>query len=282
MQRYKQFEPLIITSLETEKWPHPLHNHNYFELVYIEEGAGIHIVNRQEYSYREGDLFLLGPDDVHEFNIRRKTKFIHLKFTSLYFRDHSGDKMMSEWNKNMDYLLHFIDNRSGSLLQDKNDREIIEYLFHAAMIAKKKKKALYESLIFQLITFVLSLIKEQNNTRVVTENRDVQSVIEKLLLYIEENIHEPQKLTLDALSGIFHYSPNYIGILFKEKMGVTLSEYINMQKLRLIERRLKYGKHSVKQVSIDFGFVDESHFNKFFKKHKGITPTAFKESCAHC
>lgn len=282
MQRYKQFEPLIITSLEADAWPHPLHNHNYFEIVYIEKGSGIHIVNGQEIPYQKGYLFLLSPDDIHEFRFQEKSRFIHLKFTSLYFRDYPGDKMMSVWNKNIDYLLHFMENRSGNLLSDKADQELIEHLFQAAIIAKRKKNALYESLIFQLISFVLSLIKEQNKTKNSLRDKDVQSVIEELILYIEENIHEPKLLTLNALSDIFHYSPNYIGILFKEKMGLTLTDYINQHRMRLVERRLKYGKNSVKQVVIDFGFVDESHFNKFFKKHKGITPSAFREKCAEC
>lgn len=282
MQRYKQYEPLVISSLVAEKWPHPLHNHNYFELTYIAEGDGIHKINGKKIPYRRGYLFLLGPEDEHEFCIRKKTTFIYLKFTSLYFRDHPFAQDTTEWNRNIDHLLFFVEKRSCNLLQDCEDQVIIRHLFQAALIAKEKKQILYETLIFQLISFALSLIKEQNSADFIPMNSNDHSVIEALLMFIGDNIHEPKKLTLNALSENFHYSPNYIGTLFKKKMGVTLSDYINLQKLRLIERRLKYGKSSVKEIAFDFGFVDESHFNKFFKKQKGLTPSAYKEACMDC
>lgn len=279
-QRYKQFDPLTIASYETETWPQARHNHNCFELVYISRGSGIHLVNNKKIPYRKGYLFLLGPDDVHTFRMYKKTEFICISFTSLYFGDYSDDRSISDWNKNTDLLLHFIDNRNGNLLTEKKDRYIVGNLIHAAFHANEKKQTLYESLIFQIVSFVLTLIKQQNMPEINSTENDDRSMIDRLILFIEEHIHDPQKLTLVALGRTFNYSPHYIGVFFRDRMGMTLSEYINMHKLRLIERRLKYGHHSVKQVTSDFGFTDESHFNKFFKKHTGMNPTAFKKDAA--
>lgn len=280
MQRHTPFEGLTIASFETETWPHPPHNHNCFELVYISKGSGILIVNNKKIPYRKGYLFLLKPEDVHLFRFRKKTEYIGITFTSLYIDDYPDEVPMSDWNRNTDLLLHFIDNRPGNLLDDKYDRYLIGNLFHAALLAGRKKQPLYESLVFRIVTFALSLIREQNVPAIPAFEKDEYTIIERIILFIEKHIHDPGKLTLNALADTFHYSPHYIGVYFRDNMGMTLSEYINRHKLRLIERRLKYGQHSVKQVTDDFGFTDESHFNKFFKKHTGMNPTAFKKECA--
>lgn len=282
MQRYTQFDPLIITSIETDQWAHPLHNHNHFELIYISEGKGTHFLNNKQIPYTKGSLFLLGPEDAHKFQIEQKTTFIYLKFTSAYFNTHPDGGPDWEWRDKFHLLFRHADKNPGNLLYGEEDKNLMDHLFQAALLARKKKESLYEFLIYQLISFVLTLVKKHYAPVSFSENAVNRPVLEGMILYIDEHIQEPKKLTLSTLADTFHYSPNYIGILFREKTGITLTKYINKQRLKLIERQLKYEKNSLKQVVYDFGFTDESHLNKFFKRQKGINPSEFKKMYAHC
>jgi AraC-like DNA-binding protein len=47
--------------------------------------------------------------------------------------------------------------------------------------------------------------------------------------------------------------------------------------MSLIEARLQYSQHSLTEIADEFGFTDESHFCKQFRKYTGNTPTAFRK-----
>jgi len=58
MKRYRQFQPVIISSFEVKKWPHPVHNHNHYELIYIKKGSGNHYLNKEIITYTQGNAFI--------------------------------------------------------------------------------------------------------------------------------------------------------------------------------------------------------------------------------
>jgi AraC family transcriptional regulator, transcriptional activator of pobA len=52
---------------------------------------------------------------------------------------------------------------------------------------------------------------------------------------------------------------------------------INARVLHEAQRGIVYSTLSIKQVAADLGFDDEAYFGRFFKKHLGLTPTAFRD-----
>ncbi len=64
-----------------------MHRHNYFELIYVLDGRGIHVINENQFAYGKSDLFLLTPGDVHTFMAHDQSQFCIIDFTSAFF-DH--------------------------------------------------------------------------------------------------------------------------------------------------------------------------------------------------
>ena len=50
------------------------------------------------------------------------------------------------------------------------------------------------------------------------------------------------------------------------------------QKIKHIQNLLSNTEKSLKQISIDSGFINEYNFNSFFKKHAGQTPGDYRRS----
>lgn len=76
----------------------------------------------------------------------------------------------------------------------------------------------------------------------------------------------------------FGLSETYLGSYFKRQCGETLQGYISAYRLRLIEHRLKFSDSRIHEIVDEFGFSDESHINKFFRKHRGQSLVAFRNS----
>jgi AraC-like DNA-binding protein len=99
-----------------------------------------------------------------------------------------------------------------------------------------------------------------------------------LINYIQLNISSPEKLRSTAIAKTFGLSHTYLGSYFKNQCGETILHYIANYRIRLIEHRLKFSDMRVNEIATEFGFTDESHLNKFFKKHRRLNLTGYRRS----
>lgn len=122
-----------------------------------------------------------------------------------------------------------------------------------------------------LMILARSLFKHAPSKPVVSDS------VEAILLYIKQHIHHPKALSIDQIADVFHYAPAYISLFFKKHTGESLKQYITKHKVKLIEARLLYSSLTLAQIADEFGYTDESHFCKQFKKYTGHTPTVFRQ-----
>lgn len=93
--------------------------------------------------------------------------------------------------------------------------------------------------------------------------------------YIQQNYQ--QNLTLKELSDFIHFSPSYLSHLFHEEHGMTITVYINQQRINYAVSLLTSSTLSVKAICSDCGFTNISHFNRVFKKHMGQSPAELRK-----
>ena len=90
-----------------------------------------------------------------------------------------------------------------------------------------------------------------------------------LIRYIEEHINED--LRLDTLSELFFVSKYHISHLFKDKMGISLHQYILKKRLAMSKDALINGRKP-SEVFREYGFSDYSVFYRAFVKEFGLSP----------
>lgn len=276
MKRYTQFKELVIDDFETDVWEHPVHKHNHFEIIYIAKGSGKHHLNQQTIPYQSGDLYLLGPEDEHEFVVDRTTRFIYVKFTNFYL-DSTDVNSPTQWNMDVDLLLKSPQRRNGNILTREEDKALVLEVLNLMVAEYQKEELLGRKIIFQFFKALVLILKRNQVRETVKSSRKPSSdMIEELLEYIELNIYNPKMLTQKQIAQHFPFAANYVGVYFKNKFGTTLKKYIQDYRFNLLEQRLKNGQTSTKQLAIDFGFTDESHLHKFVKSISGKTLTDLK------
>jgi AraC-like DNA-binding protein len=95
------------------------------------------------------------------------------------------------------------------------------------------------------------------------------------LTYIENNLTTVTPSTVAAYSG---YNFPYFSKLFKKKVGVNLSEYINSKKLERATKLLNDTTKSIEEIGYDVGFNHKSYFHRIFKRYYGVTPEEYRKS----
>jgi AraC-like DNA-binding protein len=278
MKRYIQHGFLKISHFTAREWQHPVHNHNHFEIIFVHRGKGLHCLSGTKHAYSGKSLFLLAPCDFHHFSIEEETEFTFLKFTSVYPEGMGNHAAAQHWNEDMDQLLIQARRQHLPMLNSEAAAEKTDQLIRLIVKEWEETKNETNETIFFLIQALLSLIRRSIPAAIPAGKQKHSEKISGILNYLHHNICSAGHLQLDHLAQTFGYSKHYLGIFFKEQAGVSLRDYINQYRLHLAENRLQYSSLSVKEISNELGFTDLSHFNKFFNKQKGVSPSGFRSS----
>ncbi|ECQ8982162.1 helix-turn-helix domain-containing protein [Salmonella enterica subsp. enterica] len=96
----------------------------------------------------------------------------------------------------------------------------------------------------------------------------------KVQQLIRTHYHLP--LSSSVLAKELHCNVDYLGRVYRRVFHLTLTEAIHRQRVREAEKLLISDARSLKEVAERCGFNDVGYFRQIFRKHTGLTPTAWK------
>lgn len=102
-----------------------------------------------------------------------------------------------------------------------------------------------------------------------------QRSIDKVLSYIDSNLHE--KHELDTLAEIALLSKFHFHRIIKAYLGEPLGAYINRLRLETAVKLLRYSNQAINEIAYQIGYETDSAFSKSFKKKFGITPRSVRK-----
>lgn len=129
--------------------------------------------------------------------------------------------------------------------------------------------------IFVLLNEMLIIINNSSNTP-KQESHRINSTLGSILTFI--TISFPEIQSVKELSERFFISEAYLCRLFKEGMGVTVTEYINTVRINEACDRLKNSSHTMTEIASDIGYNSYTYFCKMFRKHVGVSPYEYRKN----
>jgi len=91
------------------------------------------------------------------------------------------------------------------------------------------------------------------------------------------------ELTLTDLAGRLSTTPHKLSEVLNSKLEQTFYDFVNGFRVRYVQRRIKdedARNLTILSLALDAGFASKSTFNDVFKKHTGLTPSAYRRSAA--
>jgi two-component system, response regulator YesN len=116
----------------------------------------------------------------------------------------------------------------------------------------------------------LSVIKYYEELR---DNKDF-SIRREFETYIEKNYYKD--ITLKQIAEEWHYSPNYLGNIFKQKFNKGFSEYLVEYRMGKAAILLKNDDAKIYEVAHKVGYNNISSFIKQFKQSHKVTPAEYR------
>jgi len=268
---YRSFE---VVYFKADECPVKDLQFSFFQMAYVISGSGFLRVNGNRIAYQAGNLMVMTPNDYHKFDMATTTEFLLVKINSGYVKEYRS--------KNIDCiecLLYYASHLSGCILRRKADEPLVKSIAENLLYIMDNGDLYDEDLTAHYIN-ALMVIAVRNIAKMrplgIKENADKR--ILEIINYIQTNIFSPQQLKAAVIAEKFGISDTYLSSYFKNQSGETIQQFIANYRIRLIEYRLNFSDKRINEIVEEFGFSDESHLNKFFKKHRNLSLTAYRKA----
>ena len=111
--------------------------------------------------------------------------------------------------------------------------------------------------------------------RLLQKNAALSKPIAQCIDYIYAHISS--RITVDELASYTGLSPSYLSRLFKQNLGVSISDYIREKKIEKATHLLKYSDESIVDIANYLSFSSQSHFIQTFQDYTGLTPKKYRD-----
>lgn len=86
-----------------------------------------------------------------------------------------------------------------------------------------------------------------------------------------------QQLSLSSVAEFVGVHPAHLAKVFRKHCQCTVGEYVRRLRLEYAVRELTHSSKPLAEIALLAGFYDQSHFNREFKLHNGMTPAQFRK-----
>ena len=270
-------DALYIADRRKKEFTYPIHNHEVFELNFVEHAPGVRrIVGDSNEVIGDYDLVLItSPDLEHVWEQNTCVSDDIREITIQFYLDMSDDGFLS---RNPFYSVRKMlkEARKGLSFPLSAIMRVYQQLDTLSSV----KDGFYACTQFMTILYELSrcegarTLATSSYAKVEVES-DSRRVL-KVKNYIAKNYMD--EIRLNTLADIAGMSPSAFSRFFKLHTGRNLSEYIIEMRLGYASRMLVDTAKSIAEISFQSGFNNLSNFNRIFKKKKGCSPSEFREN----
>ena len=82
---------------------------------------------------------------------------------------------------------------------------------------------------------------------------------------------------MEELAKQIGVNRTYLSGKFSEQVGMSISQYSILIRIRAAENMLKYSEASISYIADYLCFSSQSHFGREFKKKNGISPSEYRK-----
>lgn len=244
---------------------YPLHYHNHFEFELVTAGKGRQIFNGEEFVLQKNDIFLLRPIDYHQITSEGLT-LSHIKVKP---------SILPEW------IIQKLHSFKNPIVFHLTDKEFDKFNFLFKMLkdeieddSHNQTSDIRTSLVEIIVTLFIRLGME--NTSLYDD-----SVPAKVIYFLEKNNRFTQKVSLDEISKYVGYSKFYTSSIFHKQCGVTIQDFIILQRIEYAKKLIIETDLSITEIVIESGFASTSNFYSKFIKYVGCSPLKFRKDNKH-
>jgi AraC family transcriptional activator of pobA len=259
----------VQTVVDGKDLVHHLHKHDFFFVLALQKGQGIHEIDFIKHHLQDNTIFILRPGQVHQLELKADCTGYLLEFDTAFYQPKNSITDQG-WRTTM--------NKNYCEVEVSRFKKLLSTLSNIFNEYTDKEDGYVQAITANLDLFFLEYVRQSRNLNNTSKNTNnySQERFEDLVDLLETNIGSLKNVSQYA--DLLNLSPYQLNAITKASVGKTVSELINEQIILEAKRYLLATPNQIKDVADHLGYEDVSYFIRFFKKHTGHSPEGFRRN----
>jgi len=249
------------------------HRLDFYNVLHITFGRGIHTIDFQNFRYKTGDTLLIRKGQVHSFLCPDEAEGILIVFTEKFFyknivkSDYLSFYSLDAYRSPIP-IVHQPKNTENNLLLDA------ETIYNEYHFGDQTGKELMMQCLLKIFLIRLERCRshnkiEQLNSEFVDRFRIFQNLLDKHCTEIRE---------AETYSKMMNISYKHMNKICNLAVGNSMKKIIDTHIVLEMKRKLAISEISINELTEIFHFDEPTNLVKFFKKNCGMTPSRFRKT----
>lgn len=251
------------------------HSHSFYEIMILISPSAKHFIEGIPYSLQAGDIVLLRPSILHksEYPKGSSSKRIIISFlwpSTLWDNPAPYEKLLEIFYNPTPIYRFSVSQRH--VIQERLNR-IYRFSF------QHEDNELVSLLVHTMFLDFLYTLRQSAPYNIYLNEPVVNPTCGKVYSianYIHSHYSDP--LTLNSIARHFFISPCYLSHQFKQVTGYTLTQYVQLTRIKNVQYMLSNSREPISKLAEDCGFNSFSQFNRIFRKLCGQSPSDFRKN----
>jgi AraC family transcriptional activator of pobA len=235
-----------------------------YVITWLLSGKGSYEMSHLSAAMKPDELLFIAPGQRSILNLAAGSKGYQISFSPAFINTR-------------DPQIRHIDKLLGLMQLDRLVSVELRPLISAMNREYFSNASYREDLLSNYLTIFLTYLFRNTEDKPVTlAPTRQQQILEKFMALLDANFRDKKMVGdyADALS----VNPNYLNEVIKRLSGNSVGYHIRQRiTLEAKIQALCIGRN-MKGIAYDLGFIDTSHFSKFFKNNTGMNFSDFKNS----
>lgn len=251
-----------------------MHYHNYVEIGYCYKGSGVFFVDGNVMPFSSGDCSIIFQNQIHiaqsKYDDPSEWRFVTLDM----------GKLFSSFNFNdFEFTMDIFKKISTcSNIYKKEHSSNISSLIYDIIMEMVNCKENYSKIVkLQIQQLILKLYREctYNDSCSISNHLSHIKKISPSIKFITDNY--ANQINIKALANLCYMSETNFRRVFKNTIGKSPSEYIQIIRVKMAAVLLINSTNSILDISFQVGYPTVSSLNRHFHCIIGMTPRDWRK-----
>ena len=247
------------------------HQHKYFELVYVLRGTAKRKLSDALIPVSAGDYYVANPLSAHGYEDLQDLEVVNCLFLPEYI-----DRALTDC-PSISALLSNRILRFGVPV----DISIADRVFHdtdgsVGRIVKNMEREYSERRTGYMEILRCYLTQVLVHATRACETRIPHEAVTKVMEYLKRHYAAP--LSLETLSQLVGYTPQYLSSLFSDEVGMSIQAFLQSMRMEEACKLLLSTSLPVAEIAATVGYQDTRHFSKVFRRYQIMSPKEYRKA----
>ena len=242
------------------------HNKNEYEIHFFLDGEGQFLSNTAKFPIEQYSLFLCGPQEFHSIIPKNLSKPITYYAILFSLTDETDNEIKL-------FIQNHLSKRTIQTIPQTN-QFFFEELFR---LSKSNETGLQKSSEHFLLSLLYQWYAENQTvpSQKFSERKSQQILVQNAVQYLLSHLHS--HITITNVAYKFGLSAEHFIRIFRAEINMTPYQYLTRAKIAAAASEIIATNKPISTISDNFGFENQFHFARTFKKCTGLTPTFYRQ-----